>query len=288
VRAPSIAVFGLCFVPISAQAQTKIDGLSKEQPSKLLIFTVRGEGVTTPFISFQERTRSAIEPHVNARVISMDETLEAAGAAFQKKLAGCRGEPECLKKLVGTVDAKYLLVVTASLVGELRIVGSRLIDLGELKVLGEAVDEVPQSKSFLDVLPDRIHASIPESMWDPFGTLAIEVSQPGAQISIDGRVVGMSPIAKLGYLTPGDYRVEASKDGFLAVSEMTKIERAKESAMRMTLAEIPKEGGSSWMIWAGVGLLVAVAGAATAIVLVHNAGQKDPTFCSSVPPTSCQ
>src|SRR5205807_506755 len=130
-------------------------------------------------------------------------------SAFQRRIADCKGDPACLQRLVGAVDAKYVFVITASLIGEARVVGSRLIDLVQLKVLGEAVDEVPSSANLLDAVQQRIHDSVPAELWDPFGMLAIGVSQPGAEISVNGRIVGMSPIAKLAYLPPGDYKVEA-------------------------------------------------------------------------------
>lgn len=281
----SAAVFSLD--ARQARAQARVDGLSRDPPAKLAIFIVRGEGVQTPFVAFQERTRATVEAHMHARLISMDETLAAGGPAFQRKLADCRGEPRCLSKLVGAVDAKYLLVITASLVGELRLVGSRLIDLTALKVLGEAVDEVPASKSYLDVLPDRIHASIPAEMWDPFGVLAIAVNEPAAQIRVNGRIVGMSPLEALGYLTPGEYRIEATKEGFVPASLPAKIERAKTTNVGLELAPAVAESASSWWIWAGAGAVL-VAGAVTAFVLIRNSGGHDPTFCSAVSPASCR
>lgn len=272
--------------PIDARAEMRVDGLSADVPKKVLIFTVRGEGVVTPLIAFQERARATVEGHMNARVLSMDETLAKGGIAFQKRLADCRGEPKCLSELVGKVDAAYLLVLTARLAGDLRLVGSRLVDLRSLSVLGEAVDEVPSDKNVLDVVPDRIRASVPAELWDPFGTLAIDVAEPGAQLRINGRIVGMSPMSPLGYLMPGEYRVEAVKDGFTPASATALIERGREAKLTLTPAALEKEGGSGWLWWAGLGAVV-VAGAATAAVLTLGAGGEAPTFCSAVDPSRC-
>jgi hypothetical protein len=277
---------GVLAWPGTLKAQMRVDGLASETPAKLLIFTVRGEGVVTPLISFQEKTRATVEAHMHVRVISMDETLAAGGAAFQKRLADCKGDATCYQRLVGAVDAKLVLVITASLVGDLRLVGSRLIDLVQLKVLGEAADAVPEAKGFLDVVPDRIRASVPPDLWDPFGGLSIAVNQGGAQISVNGRVVGMSPLATLGYLPPGDYKIEASKQGFLPAAGVAKIERNKDTKIALDLQESAKEGSTGWLLWAGLGA-VAVAGAIAAIVIVHGSGSKDATFCSAVSRSEC-
>lgn len=269
-----------------ARADVRIDGLSAEPPAKVLIFIVRGPGVPTPFISFQERARGVVEEHMHVRVISMDETLAAGGAAFQKQLAACRGDPRCLSKLVGAVDAKYLLVITATLVERAQILGSRLVDLAGPAVLGEAADEVPADRTFLDAIPDRIQASVPAAMWDPFGALSISVEPAGAQVAINGLVVGMAPMRALGFLTPGEYKVEATKDGFVAASALARVDRGDQADVTLHLAELPHEAGSRWWVWAGAGL-VAVAGAATAFAVLHGSSKTDPTFCSAVSRSSC-
>ncbi|MCK6549637.1 PEGA domain-containing protein [Myxococcota bacterium] len=280
------AVLASSLAALDARAEIRVDGLSAETPKKVLIFTVRGEGVVTPLIAFQERARATVEGHMNARVLSIDETLAKGGIAFQKRLADCRGEPKCLSELVGKVDASHLLVLTARLAGELRLVGSRLVDLRSLTVLGEAVDEVPSDKNVLDVVPDRIKASVPADLWDPFGTLAIDVAEPGAQIRVNGRIVGMSPMSPLGYLMPGEYRVEVVKDGFTPASATAQIERGIEAKVSLAPAALAREGGSSWLLWAGIGAVV-VAGAATAAALTLGASGEAPTFCSAVDPSRC-
>jgi hypothetical protein len=66
----------------------------------------------------------------------------------------CKGDPACFaERLRGTVDARYLLVITASQLDEVRLVGARLIDLSERKVIGEEVAEVAADQQHVDVLP---------------------------------------------------------------------------------------------------------------------------------------
>jgi hypothetical protein len=267
------------------EAQMRIEGLAGTPPPQLLIFIVRGQGVATPLVAFQERARTAVEAHMHARVLSMDETLTRGGADFQNTLANCRGEPVCLSKLVGKVDAKYLLVISATELGDTRIVGSRLIDLGALVVVGEAVDEVGDTGNVLDAIGDRIKASIPADMWDPFGTLTITSNEPGAQLRVNGRTVGLSPAKPLGYLTPGEYKVEAEKQGFKIASGTFVVVRNKTTEAAMVLEEADG-GGLHWGVWVGIGAAV-VAGAVTAAVLVSSSGGEDPTFCSSPNPNLC-
>lgn len=281
------AIFASILLSVAAQsaraqqnpAPTRIDGLSARNPDQLLIFTVRGQGMLTPLVAFQERARAEVEAHMHVRVLSMDETLARGGAEFQNALAACRGEPQCLSKLVGKVDAKYLLVITANVLGDTRIVGSRLIDLAALTVLGEAVDEVGASSNVLDAIPARIKASIPADLWDPFGSLAIQVSEPGAQVRVNGRPAGISPIPPLQYLIPGVYKVEAERAGFKPATATATVERLKPAQVTLALEEAESES-SSWILWVGIGAVV-IAGAAAATAVALSADSGDPTFCSS-------
>jgi PEGA domain-containing protein len=279
------AVSGL--LASTARADTRLEGVSSIAPAKLLIFVVRDEG-TPLFANFQDKARAAVEAHMHILVVDRYEALDKGGAEFQKRITECKGEPACLRRHLGAVDAKYVFVITARKVGEARFVGSRLIDLAQEKVLGEAVDELPADKSFLDVLPQRIQASVPPELWDPFGVLSISVNPPGAEITVNGRIVGMSSSTTLRYLLlPGDYKIEASKQGHLPATSIARIDRFKESPIALTLQESAKEESSSWLIWAGLGAL-AVAGAVTAFAVVRaSSGSKDPTFCSAVSRSEC-
>ncbi|MEM7675835.1 MAG: hypothetical protein AAF449_07515, partial [Myxococcota bacterium] len=71
-----------------AAAQTKIPGLSAEPPDRVAIYTVKGRGVSVPFIVFQERARRAVEAHMNAEIVPMDEALSRGGPGLPKRLFG--------------------------------------------------------------------------------------------------------------------------------------------------------------------------------------------------------
>lgn len=282
----------LCFLssaPAGAQTYRAV-GISGVEPDRTAIFTVRGPGVGTPLVAFQERARQTVEARMNAEVVSMDETLARGGPAFQKKLAACQGEPKCFSELLGsTLDARYLVVITASLLGDVRLLGVRLVDLSEKKVLGEAIDEVAGAQTFLDVIPDRIRASVPADRWDPFGNLEIKVNEPGAQITVNGHIVGLSPLEGGTSLLPGEYRVSVSKKGFEPTPEQTlKVERGGQGALNFELKALPgAEKGSSVWLWVGLGAAVVAGGAAAAYFGLSGGSEVPPTFCSASSPGQC-
>ncbi|MEO1337560.1 MAG: hypothetical protein AAFV29_18090, partial [Myxococcota bacterium] len=101
------AVYGIGFIVAlvagglsPASAQTKIPGLSAQPPDRVAIYTVKGRGVSVPFIAFQERARRTVEAHMHAEIVSMDEALSRGGPGLPKRLSACRGEARCFADLL--------------------------------------------------------------------------------------------------------------------------------------------------------------------------------------------
>lgn len=267
-------------------AQVRILELSGTKPDRISIYTVRGEGVTTPLISFQERARREVEAHMHAEIVSMDETLARGGPELQRRLAACQGEPKCFAGLLSAVDARYLLLITASLLGDMRLVGARLLDLEALTIVGEAIDTIPDDQAFLTAIPERIRASVPAERWDPFGSLDVETSQPGARVTVNGRTVGLGPALSLSHLLPGSYAVAASKEGFEPAALDVEVARggAARASLRLDPIAAPESGGGWWW-WVALGA-AAIGGAVAAGVVLGSGGET--SFCSGPTAESCR
>lgn len=68
----------------------------------------------------------------------------------------------------------------------------------------------------------RINDEI-QGLGDFVSTLTIEVSEPGATITIDGENVGVSPLAKAVPVTVGTHKVQATKAGYTTATESVLI-----------------------------------------------------------------
>jgi hypothetical protein len=282
-------LLGLCAALLTGPARAdpvRVEGVSAQPRDRISIYTVRGEGVSTPLVAFQERAGRLIEAHMHAEIVSMREILTRGGPALHQGLAGCQADAKCYADLLGAVEARYLLIIIATHLGDLRLVGARLLDLQALEVLGESIEAVPGDGSYLDALEDRVRACIPAERWDPFGGLEVAVSEPGAQVTLQGRVVGLSPLGEVGFLMPGTYRVGARKAGFDPVEVDVEVRARARTPRQLDLHETASPGGGSVWIWVGVGAAVAAAATVTAVVLTSGGG--DPTFCSAASAESCR
>lgn len=266
----------------AAASDLRVSGLASRPPDPILLLVVRGEGVKLPVIALQDRARDALEGHVHARVVSQEEAFVRTGADLQKRLIACRGEDRCYAELAGGTDAAYALVLVIDAIGDETLVGCRFIDLAAARAIGTAADTVPERSQVLGALDRAVQRVIPAEMWDPYGQLRFEIDADGAEVTVEGRVVGVTPLPRLGYLLPGTYTVGASKLGHQPAQAKADVRRGEESTVRLSLP--PESSGLAWWVWALIGTAV-VAGGATAAVLASSGG--DPSFCSSPDPAAC-
>lgn len=129
--------------------------------------------------------------------------------------------------------------------------------------------------------------------------LTVEVSQPGAQVHIDGVDLGKSPVPFLWYVSPGLYRVRIEKPGFVSHSAAHLARAGSAQHLRIVLrplavspvpvsappalpaAPVPPPstealdaGPSPWLLLTG-GALTASALAAGAVFSISAAGSRD-------------
>jgi hypothetical protein len=271
--------------PSGPAEELRIDGLASRPADPILVFILRGEGVKTPLLVLQESAHRSLEQHMHARVVSAEEAFVGGGSEFQQKLADCRADDRCYARLVGTVEANYLLVLTARKLGDLVLLGARFLDLRAVRALGNAADPVRAGTDLVDALEARIRAAVPSEMWDPFGRLRVEADVDSAEIAIDGRLVGVTPLPPIGHLLPGIYKV-TGVHGEAHGETSARVVRGELSVARLVIAP-PKieEASNAWLWWLLAG--VAVVGAGVGIAVIAGSGG-EPSFCSAPDRSQCK
>jgi len=67
------------------------------------------------------------------------------------------------------------------------------------------------------------------------GRLGVAIAEPGAEVRIDGRAVGASPLPNAVHVRPGTHRVEALKDGFFEEAQDVDVRARAEGQVTLTL-----------------------------------------------------
>jgi hypothetical protein len=84
-------------------------------------------------------------------------------------------------------------------------------------------------------------------LFSPDGTLVVEVDDPGVSVTVDGGdVVITGAGAKEIRLKPGQYRVEASKDGKVVRQELVTVTRNGRQVVRLRKESAPLSAAEAW------------------------------------------
>lgn len=85
---------------------------------------------------------------------------------------------------------------------------------GDYLISAEGYDHTPWSQTVTITAGETTSIAVELSEIIYYGTLMLEVSEPGAAIRIDGEAVGTSPMTQAVTLAEGEYLVEVLLDGF--------------------------------------------------------------------------
>lgn len=274
-------LFALLFVS-PAQARLDSKGPKQMARARIMVMVISGENVSTSKTALARKAGAILESHMHADLVSKEEAFVHGGASFQTMLQDCRGIAACYSRLVGSVDARYLVVISARAVNDIVVLGTRMIDLDQQIVSGKAIGRIKADQVLLDNLEAQLKKTVPEILWDPYGSISLRVQQSGAQVRLNGAPLGSSPLQTIEKLLPGEYTIGITLDGH--VHEESKFTVVKNQELQLKFNLKPKSGPfSQWWFWTSLAAL-AVSGIGAGIFLSQ---QGPPVFCSSPDPNAC-
>jgi len=168
-----------------------------------------------------------------------------------------------------------------------------LFNIGQTyRLLGRTLDAREAYERFLDETPnasreDRIDArSWLDKLQNSLGQLTVVCQHEGADISVDGRGVGKSPLGRPVWVTPGQHQVTATKSGDCPMVDHADVTAGGQSTVTLKplhgplVADVPRVDlgnatkaeatGQGWWLgrkwtWVAAGSTVALTGAAAIV-----------------------
>ncbi len=201
-----------------------------------------------------------------------EENLKVAGERYQRGLASY-AEGEYVLALV-EFERAYQLAPNYRV---LYNIGQVRIQLGRYAKAREALEEYLKQGGE-EVAADRkkgVQTDL-EMLGERTATLNVYVNEDGADISVDGAVVGTSPLSVPLVVDAGEHTVRVHKQGFYDKSSQVTLAGRDEVEVRAELSKLPEapqsvvverpqvrqKDSAIWIGWATTGALAAGAGVA--------------------------
>jgi len=181
-----------------------------------------------------------------ALVNEVDETMGMQGIspadvqtdleAYGLSLAQCAGELSCLARAARYAKAHLGLDAKVAALGGTLSISMRLIDSQTISEVGRVADPISDdpAKRALELHHLAVRLLAPDTY---VGSLSVEASVDGAEVYLDDRLVGTTPLpGPVEKLTAGPHILRVSKAGFADVNQFVDVIYKRSSTMNVDLA----------------------------------------------------
>ena len=156
-------------------------------------------------------------------VLSREEIRKMLSHEQDKMLMGC-DDASCMAEIGGALGAEALVTGDLGKVGDKILINLQLIDIRNAKVIKRNSREVTGGPGqLLDEVRVATHGLVEGLLKAASGKLLFSVSEEGADISVDGNVVGVSPMPSMA-LPAGPHDVRVKKGGFVSWARTVPIQ----------------------------------------------------------------
>ncbi len=200
--------------------------------------------------------------------ISQEEIGAMLGLERQKQMLGC-GNESCLAEIGGALGARKVISGTLGKVGDSLVLQLELVDTARAKVLGRESKTVKDQSDLLMAARDLTHRLLTGTALDTTGKIKLAITPVGATVLLDGKAVGMSPLAEPLPMEEGKHKILITRDGYVSYEATIEAVRGQtlfNEVQLVSLAPIEAAGRGNWAKttgWICLGASVVAFGAAS-------------------------
>ncbi len=214
------------------------------------------------------------------RVLSRADMRQMIEFEADKQFVGCESNSSCLAEIGGALGVALLVNGSLGKVGSSYIINLTLTDTKNAKVLAREQRQVGKVEELPKALTGAGRFLVRSLLASRQGSLVIQSPELGADVEIDGRIIGVTPLLRQ-ELPSGPHTVKVIKKGFVTwardIDVKTEQPALVEVLMVPSLEYISEydNRSSAWRLWSYIsgGLGVAGVGFGAYGYFVYNAGR---------------
>jgi len=168
-------------------------------------------------------------------VLSRSDIEQMIAFEQEKQMFGCENDTSCLAEIGGALGVSLLVTGSIGKVGNSFILSLILTDTAKAEVLAREQRTVAKA----DDLPGQAEGAarflVRKLLAGQQGFLVIEASESGAEVELDGRVIGMTPLPRQ-TLAGGPHKLRLAKKGFITWARDILIEKEQVAVVDASMA----------------------------------------------------
>jgi hypothetical protein len=249
-----IILFLGLFISSSIQAQT-----AKAKSAHRYLFwhlTARGDADELAVSTMERALRQYFIKRVGGTLMDddlMDTTLLRPG---NEKILACGLTPSCLQKIGKLAQVDYVISASLNVMADKNI-QMVLVETQTADIISDVDLSVSTPPS------DEILQECYVAMFEPNrrkGAIKLQTDVAGANVFLNGKLVGVTPIKTIKKLTLGDHLLEIKKSGHQTYSRLVNVSRGKTIVVQAGLLPGGMDGSGivpfyeKWPFWTASGL----------------------------------
>lgn len=200
-------------------------------------------------------------------VMSQGEIVALLGLEKTRQMLGCTDDQGCVTELGAALATDRLVSGSLTLLDRTALVTVRLLDTRRSRTLARAsATLVDATEAELVESARRLaHEALTGKKVDTSGLVRIKVNVKGAEVSLDGKSLGPSPLAAPQRVLEGPHAIVVQRPGFIRWSGTVAVAAGAEvpvSAELVPIQVVSERARSRLWAWAFTSTGVAVLGAA--------------------------
>ncbi len=193
----------------------------------------------------------------------------------------CTGtvDAACMAEIGGALGVEYLVYGEVAKIADTYSLSIVLLDINKAQAANRVNKKIANARDLLDETELSTKLLVQPLLADKKGFLIVETRETGAKVSIDDRLVGLTPLAGRLELSMGAHQMQVEKEGFLVWAKT--IDVTPNQANVEQVAMVPSQGfieqyRSTAQItrifaWTTAGLGAALIGTSVVLKLVGDA-----------------
>jgi hypothetical protein len=217
------------------------------------------------------------------QVLSQGDIAALLGHEKTRQMMGCSEDQGCLVELAGALDSDRLLAGSLTILERTSLLSVRLLDVRKSRTLARVNATLLDAteRELVDAARRLAHEAVTGERLDTTGVIRLSIDRPGATVTLDGRSLGLSPLAEQPRVLEGPHAITVQKSGFVRWSTTVVVAAGQTVPVEVELVPVQLMGEAArsrlWT-WGWISAGVAVAATGSAIYFSHQAEESHAAY----------
>jgi TolB-like protein len=211
-----------------------------EQKVPIAVMDLAGRGVDEAFAgALTTEVSNTLATLRVFRVITREDVKRLLQLEQTKQQCTGAVDAACMAEIGGALGVEYLVYGEISKIADTYSISMVLLDIGKAQAANRVNKKIADARALLDETEVSTKLLVQPLLADKKGYLIVEMREDGAKVTLDGRLVGITPLTGRLELAMGAHEMVVEKEGFLAWAKT--IDVAPNQANVEQVAMVPSQ-----------------------------------------------